>query len=207
MARAPFWGSDSGVEDGELYSSHPWDIVYLAGRPLPGLCEVKPTGVASLEVDKKKGKGISGARLTIVGYDPKTFDISCEIMTAEQWEVIQDIIEALWTVPKKKVRLAGEGLTVHHPSLQAVKIFTAVIVGITPAVKGSAEGSKVVTFHMQESVLPTKSAVKTVKKSEQVPLAPEREDQPPKNFAPVSPGNDRNYTSPFPRTPVPGGSS
>ena len=83
----PFWGlNDAGVSANEapLFFDG-WDTAWVGTRQLPGICKVVPGGIVSLEINRKKGKGFDGARLTAVGYDPKAFSISTEIETAEQW--------------------------------------------------------------------------------------------------------------------------
>lgn len=99
MASAPGWG---GEGDGETYSSNSWDIVWLGGIPLPGTCEVKPGSITTLAIDQGKAPGRNGARLTIKGYDPKDFIVSCEVRPGAQWDALQDAIQQLWIAPREK---------------------------------------------------------------------------------------------------------
>ena len=100
----PFWGlNDAGQSpnQGPLFATDPWDTFWLGTRQLPGECELQPGQIASIEINKKKGKGLDGARLTITGYDPLQFSVTCQIATPAQWAELQDIVDVYWTIPGK----------------------------------------------------------------------------------------------------------
>lgn len=99
MAGAPGWGGDG---DGPTYSTNAWDIVWLGGIPLPGTCDVQPGSITTLKIDQGTATGRNGARLTIKGYDPKDFYVTCEVRPGEQWDRLQDAIQQLWIAPREK---------------------------------------------------------------------------------------------------------
>jgi hypothetical protein len=154
---APLWGlNDQGFSsnEGPLFATDPWDTFWLGTRQLPGVCDVKPGSVARLQIDRKKPKGSDGARLTITGYDPREFQVTCEICTVDQWNELQDIVDVYWTIPGKTRNTAQVAISVYHPNLQWLKIYSAVLAGITPLVPGSIEGAKMTTLTFQENFAP-----------------------------------------------------
>ena len=163
----PVWGrNDQGESssDAPLFATDPWDTFWLGTRQLPGQCEISPGGVAAVEVNVKKGKGTAGARVTLAGYAPKQFQVTCEICTAAQWAELQDIIDVYWTIPNKTSNLSQIAVSVFHPNLAWIKIFSAVLVQVTPLVRGkSGEGFKMTTLTFQENATPQKN--KNVTKS------------------------------------------
>lgn len=208
MAGSPFWGGSAAEGETFLYNE-PWFLGWIAGRPLPGKTTVSPGTVASLDFEDKKAKGRHGSNITIYGYKPGTYDLSCEIWTADQHTAIQAVIDAVWTVPKKKAKISELGLTVHHPALAEVKIFSGVLIGVDPPKDGgSLEGAKVYRFRFREFVPPSKdNATKTAKASAVTVAEPLRKDQAPKNAAPPRPSTVRADLGPRgPKTPPGGGS-
>lgn len=171
----PFWGlNDEGQSSGEgpLFSTDPWDTFFLGARQLPGECELQGAQVARIEVNKKKGKGLDGARITLTGYDPREFQVVCQIATPEQWSELQDIVDIYWRIPGKASNLSQVTLTVGHPGLAFLKIYTAVLVGVTPPLPGKIDGTKAVTFSFLEAPQVTKK--KNVTKSAGPPAEDKR---------------------------------
>ena len=200
IAGIPFWGdgSEEDADPAAPYSSHPWDIAVLGGLRLPGICDYKPTGVAGIEIDKKKTKGSHGAKITILGYDPRTFDITCEVWTAAQWKVVQDVVRHLWKgATATAADEANASISVYYPGLRLVGIGTAIIAGVTPPVKGSFESSRIIAFHMHERVTSKGSVTKSPTGS--VTVVQPLRNSTPSNVAETSPGNDKNYTSLLPK--------
>lgn len=154
----PIWGlNDQGASSSTapLFATDQWDRFWMGTRLLPGECEVMPGGIAAVEVNVKKGKGTAGARVTLAGYAPKQFQVTCEICTAEQWAELQDIIDVYWTTPNKASNLTQIAVSVFHPNLAWIKIFSAVLVGVTPLVRGkSGEGFMSTTLTFQENATP-----------------------------------------------------
>jgi hypothetical protein len=150
----PFWGlNDEGASANEapLFSTDPWDTFFLGARQLPGECELQGVQVARIEVNKKKGKGLDGARITLAGYDPREFQVLCQIATPAQWAELEDVVDVYWRIPGKKSTLSQVTITVGHPGLAFLKIYTAVLIGITPPMPGKIDGTKVVTFSFLEA--------------------------------------------------------
>jgi hypothetical protein len=165
----PFWGLNkygTSENEGPLFADDPWSSFWLGTRQLPGECSISQSQVARLEVNKKKGKGIDGARITVSGYDPREFSVVCQIATPAQLAELEDIYDVYWVVPGKVRNLTQIAVSVYHPGLAMLKIYAAVLVGISIPVDGKIEGAKNVTFTFQESTLPT---VKNVTKSNSAP--------------------------------------
>lgn len=194
MGRVAFWGGASA--EGPTYlNEDPWSVGWIAGRQLPGITTITGSGIASLQIDNKKGKGRDGSAITIVGYDPKPFNMNVEIWTSDQNDALLDLIDAIWTRPTKKSKLAEVAVQVHHPALDYVHISTAVLIGVEPPKRGSVDGMMLVVFRMHESVLPAKkNSTKTVKGSaNDIPLAP---NLGPKNGTPEKPSSDKKQLGP-----------
>jgi hypothetical protein len=163
----PLWGLNdqgSSSSDAQLFSTDPWDTFYMGTRQLPGECELIPGGIAAIELNVKKGKGSNVTRITYAGYAAKKFSITCEICTAAQWAELQDIIDVYWTIPNKVSNLSQIAVSVFHPNLAWIKIFSAVLEDVTPLVRGkSGEGFMMTTLTFQEN--PPAAAKKNVTKS------------------------------------------
>jgi hypothetical protein len=152
-APVPFWGlNDDGKSSSSapLFAKDPWDTFKLGTRQFPGECTLEPSGIAAIEVLKKKGKGTDGARITLVGRDCKEFRVTCQIVTAEQWAELQDVKNTYWRIPNKTNRLADASLPVSHPGLDFLNIYSAVLVAVGPPVEGKIDGSMAVTFTFLE---------------------------------------------------------
>lgn len=97
MAGQPFWGGASA--EGPTFSEDPFDVVFIGGDPLPGVCEVK--GIAQLEIDKKKVKGTNGHTITVTGFQPGPFEVTVTVWTSEQDEFLQAWLDKFWIGPQK----------------------------------------------------------------------------------------------------------
>ena len=150
----PVWGlNDDGFSfnEGPLFATDPWDTFWLGVRQMPGECKLDQGTVAAVEVNKKKGKGLDGARITITGYDPQKFSLQVQIATSQQWSELQDIIDVYWTIPGKTRNIAQIAISVYHPGLAFLKIYSAVLIGISLPVDGKIEGAKTITFQFHEA--------------------------------------------------------
>jgi hypothetical protein len=146
----------------KTYSDHPWDIVTMAGLKLPGICEVA-NGLTEIGIDMKHPDGADGSTITVKGYKPGKFDISCTVWTAAQWTALQGVIATVWRKPKKKTKLQDAAFDIHHPALQLLGVTSCVVESISYPKPGSFEGSKVITFKCLQNVRAgKKSAKKTV---------------------------------------------
>ena len=162
MAKAPFWGlNDKGQTPNEepTFFQDPWDTFYINNDQLPGYCEVQNKDVAQVEVEKKKGKGSSGAKITILGYEPGSFDVVCRIVTPSQWSAFQDIRRKYWAGPAKAAKPPQATVGVSHPDLNSLNVTQAVIIGFPLAEKSDVEGAKNfrIRFHEESKKVPKKN--------------------------------------------------
>jgi hypothetical protein len=171
---APFVGlNDDGASSNEapLFFTDPHDTFFLGTRQLPGECKLQAQQVARIEVNKKKGKGLDGARITLAGYDPREFQVITQITTEDQWDELQDILDVYWRIPGKASTLSQVAISVSHPRLDPLKIHTAVLVGVTLS-DGALTPSIAATFTFQEAPYIVKK--KNVTKSSGPPARDER---------------------------------
>lgn len=190
----PFWG-DGQIEedlDGGV-SKNPWDVVTLGGIALQGVCEVKPTGVASIEVDVKKPKGKHGANITILGYLPKTFDVVQKIWTSGHWTSAQIARERLWK-GNKAVAKDEAAIAVSHPFLQFLGITTAVLVGLVGPVAAPERDFMIITWKLHEKVNVKAGSVVNSPQGSITVVAPLANNQAGAEI--VAPGSDSSVTGP-----------
>jgi len=119
---------------GRDYDGNPWNVFSFDDIRLPGVSDVK--GLPKCKVKSKKAPGSKGNRPTLLGYEPIEFDITCTIWTPSQWDLMQEMIDALWNQPLSNPRYIGRTKNidpaqfthaVDHPKLQAFNIRYAVI--------------------------------------------------------------------------------
>jgi hypothetical protein len=202
MAGIAFWGlNDKGTScaEGTLYAADVWDTFICADMVFPGICELRGLGVATIDMVVKKAKGHTGARVTFGGYDPKQFEVACEIATPDQWDVLQDICEQLWRWQRQRKAPKQQeiALDVRHPDLARLGIDQAVLIGMPPAEKGTFEGAKVFKFRFQEYLPPvqtnvTKSAQGSVSVVKELRF---RQGTEPSNSAPPPPSANKKNLS------------
>lgn len=189
----PIYAEDAVLGDGSAIGK-PHDTVKFAGIRLPGICEVK--GIAQLQVDNKKGKGLDGSTITITGYQPGPFEVSCKTWTDPQWDVLQAAIADLWTAPTKKSKLQSVAVDVVHPWLQLLKIKSCAIVGVSLPEPGPEVGTKIVRFKCIENVPSKKKKVKTAKGSSVGRVQQYASGEAPKNAAPTKPSANKKNLAP-----------
>lgn len=230
MAGAPFWGGASA--EGPTFAEDPWDIVFIGGDPLPGLCEVK--AMAALEVDKKKTKGSNGVTITIQGLQPQPFEVTVRVWTQDQWDFLQAWIDKFWNEPvnapppftKKKVKTGTDAngapqfrevrtptrkpqvkLEISHPSLSAIGITTCVLLGVPTLDDGSEVGVKICRIRFFDGRLSDKkNATKTAKGAIAVTVHEDVRNT-SKASTPAKPSTDRTNLGPKGPKPTPGGGS
>ncbi len=166
MAGSAFW--ESGIEKettltsgtgatlrtiNQTFSDHPWDVAFISGLRLPGICEVLD-GLTQIGIDNKNPDGKDGSTLTLKGYRPGPFEISCVTWTRAQDDELQEIEDFVWRRPQKKAKVASVAMEVYHPALERRGIATGALIGITFPRPGPFEGSKVVHFKFIENVPP-----------------------------------------------------
>jgi hypothetical protein len=193
-----FWGNGSEEDLDGVIAKHPWDVAYLANMALPGICEVKMVSVARVEIDKKKPKGVNYARVTILGYDPGTFDVSCKIWTRDHWTKLQQIVRTIWKGPTAE-RGDQASIAVRHPILRLAKVYSAIVVGFTPGVPGPEAGTMVFTFHLHENPRAQNKNVTASPAGSTTVVDPLSLSGGSSNGPAPMPSADKNFMSPVPK--------
>lgn len=152
---------------GPTFADNPWDLVYISGEPVPGICKVH--GLPTLAFDKKKSGGTSGAVITINGYIPGPIEIEVILWTKEQWSFFQIIAAKIWTKPAKKTSAAKLAVSIAHPGLDLWGINAVVVLGVGVPERGP---------------IPQSISIK-IKCVEFVPLSGDKRSQTVKHIAPV----------------------
>jgi hypothetical protein len=177
MGGLPFWGNAAHV--GSNFAEDPWDVVFIGGDPLPGICEVK--GIAQLEVDKKKAKGTNGSTITVSGYQPGPFEVSVTVWTSDQWDFLQAWIDKFWieqqAVRPSKTTVPPVAFDIDHPGCALLGIRTCVIEGISMPEAGSSEGTKVVRIKLYDGRVNEKKTVTKTAKGSRVNVEQVRSQQ------------------------------
>lgn len=170
-ATIDFWDPQTQVDNqgnpmlngtGPTFMSNPWDIVFLGGNPIPGLCKVH--GTPTLAFDKKKHGGSDGAIITVNGYIPGPIDIEITIWTQAQWDFLVALAPTLWTKPAKKIQAAKVAIDVGHPAFQLWGISQVVIIGVSVPENGPVAQSKLIKIKCVEYVPIAGNKSKTVTK-------------------------------------------
>lgn len=201
----PFWGLP-GAEGPTYFDDDPWALAWIAGIKVPGKSTVSSSAVARLDFQDNKAKGKHGSDILIQGYKPGPFEVNVEIWTPDQHAAMLDLIDIVWTTPKKKAKLSGIALDIYHPALAYVKVYRAALVGVDPPKDGSADGVKVIRFSFRESVLPGKNATKKVTNTPSV-VQPLADRSAPKSGVPPKPSRDRKDLGPSGPKRAPAGGS
>jgi hypothetical protein len=207
LLKAPSPSSLRGIS-GEVYSSNEWDVVFFDGVPLPGLCDVK--GIAELKVDNKKAQGADGSTITITGYNPGPFEVTCKVWTPEQFETLQEAIDRVWNIPRRPLphdtraalaKRLKKPITIGHPKVTQLEIDYCIVRGISFLEEDSVYGVKVLRFKCQEWRLGGKNVTATPKKAPSR-VAEYASGHEPKSAAPPRPSaNAKNLAPGGPPTP------
>lgn len=204
----PFWGGASA--EGENFSLDPWDVVFIGGDPLPGICEVK--GIAQLEVDKKKAKGSHGSTITVTGYLPSPFEVTVTVWTEDQKDFLEAWITKFWINPQKEPpKPKGQpqvSLALDHPACAMLGIDTCIVLGISMLEDGSFEGSKVIRIKLMDGrVTEKKNVTKTAEGSRNnVPIDKALQEK-QKSAVPPKPSAERADLGPKGPRPKPASGS
>lgn len=210
MAGAPFWNSgvkretrlpggsngQPGITINAKYSDHPWDTAWIAGKQLPGLCEVLD-GLTQIGIDNKSPDGKDGSTLTVKGYRPGPFEISCTTWTEEQDGRLQEIEDEVWRKPNKGAKVDSVAVSVSHPALDRRGISSGALIGITFPKAGPFDGARTVHFKFIENVPPGKE--KRVKSNDTLPGVVDhlqQDSDQPQNGRPLPPSKDRKALGP-----------
>lgn len=159
-----YWDDNGGgtvlYGEGPTFAQNPWDVVFLNGDPLPGLCKVKAT--PTVKFDTKKPGGVDGLTITGQGYLPGPVDIEVVLWTQEQWEFFQAIADKIWIKPRRGQSL--KAIDISHPGTDLWKIKSVVVQGVSVPEDGPIPQSKVIRIKAVEFIPPnTKTKTKTVK--------------------------------------------
>ena len=215
MANVEFW--DSGVKGpttlangagdtlrtiNETFASHPWDIAFIGGDPVPGLCEVLD-GLTEIGIDNKNPDGKDGSSLTVKGYRPGPFIIACTVWTEEQWGHLQALIDKFWRRPTKRTKVDKVAVSVAHPALDLYGINSGALIGCTFPKDGRFEGSKVIQFKFEENVPPKGPRVTKTASDPKVVKKLRQDASEPKNGAPLPPSSNRKNLGPGGPRPAP----
>jgi hypothetical protein len=87
------------------------------------------SGECSRQVDHKKTKDKDGARIKDLGVLPSRFAARGKIMTPEDWETMQDVLQEI--NPKKKGGLKTP-LHIFHPAIAVLGVFTVYVERVRP---------------------------------------------------------------------------
>lgn len=138
--KQPFWDIDSlGYEElVPLDQLNPWNQVFVAGRQLPGYCEVKGDGL-ELNVDIQKAKGTQGTTVRFHGDKESKFTIDLMMYNQDHWDQFQDMLPLLITKGNKKDPTPQ---AIVHPGLNAYGIDRAVFLKV-PIPEKSDIGRKI----------------------------------------------------------------
>lgn len=174
-----FWDTPAGYEETLPRSQwSPWDIVWLGGRELPGIAQVKKLKVKR-KIDKKNGPGRDAATLTHQGYDGAEFDIVLTIWTPDQlteWDGCRPLIQPV------KGKAPSQPLPIEHPLCAEYGVGTVYVEEITDD-EGKVRGSREITIAVTEWLpKPKNTGTQTPKK---IALPPTTYDQ--KNAAVPTP--------------------
>lgn len=159
-------GKDILFGEGPTFSDNPWDIVFLNGEPMPGLCSVKAE--PTIHFDKKKPGGVDGLTITGQGYIPGPVQIQVMLWTADQWEFFQAIAAKIWTKPQRGG--VQRAIDIKHPGTDLWRINAIVIEGVSVPEDGPVPQSKIIRIKAVQFLAPSKTKTATVKASGKVPV-------------------------------------
>ena len=185
------------------FSTHPWDTVYLGdGLQLPGICKIMD-GATEIGIDNKKPEGKDGATITVKGYRPGPFEISCTVWTSAQWDELTKVLDSIWRRPEKKVKgrtsVADVAIPIFHPALALYGIHSCAVTGVTFPSDGTFDGAKTIKIKCLENVPPgTKPQTRTAALPSVVKPYQSGISDPaaPVNAGPVKPSANRSNLGP-----------
>lgn len=124
-----------------------WDVIYMAGKRVPGLAEVKMKRAS--RVDKRGSNGSSGMAMTSLGYSPAEITIKIRLWTTQQLADLQSItIPSIQPHPGKS--RVPKTIEVQYPSLSMWGVKSLYVVGIAGPEKTSTPQLWEVTFTCDE---------------------------------------------------------
>lgn len=136
----PFWGEMPATLDPSNTQFNPWDVVFLGGQQLPGLCQV--TGKRGKRYDLKKAKGSDFARITKQGYEPAEIRIVERIWTRQHLHALELIMPMLEAPTPRASDGSEQAIEIRHPALDLRGINAVVIQRIDFLRDSSIKGMK-----------------------------------------------------------------
>jgi hypothetical protein len=162
-----------------------WDLLLLGTQALPGVWDIED-GNGKRIIDVKKAPGLDGARVKDKGYEPGALVLVGQLCTAEEWELLQTVIEPM--LPSK----IGKGhspVAISHPKAIFAKISQIYITEVEfPRLDN---GIMTVTIHATEWTSEPKASqgkTKVVKRKEGTTGIEELRDRQPPTFIAKYPG-------------------
>ncbi len=137
-----------------LWRLSPWDTVFVAGQPLPGVARVGGKGVEH-QVDVKKSPGRDGATFTDLGRDLSRFTITLVLQSQVDWDGFESMRSSLQPLSKTG-RL--QALSVAHPAINALGVTSLYFTRIGVPHPGSVIGTFEVELETIEFRPPKKTA-------------------------------------------------
>lgn len=134
----PFWDDPPLGLDPSNVRFSPWDVVYLGGQALPGLCLL--SGKRGKRFDLKASKGSDFARITKQGYEPAEIKITERIWTRQHLHALELIMPMLEAPTKQADDGTLLAMEIRHPALDLRNISSVVIKEIGLLRPGSVKG-------------------------------------------------------------------
>lgn len=148
-----FWDDPPDQLDPSNNTLNPFDVVFIGGVQLPGICRIRSK--KHKEYDVKKSKGTQGATLTYVGYNPSEVIVENRIWTSGQLNQLYQMIPMLTPKITQQTPLSDVGnlaLDIYHPVLFMYGIFSVVIIGLDPLEPTETKGVWQQRIHFLEYI-------------------------------------------------------
>lgn len=105
---------DVSVQD-RLPSRWDWEVIYMAGRRVPGLCEVEFK--REHRIDKRAANGVDYQSITSLGYNGADVQIKIRMWTPQQWIDFQAITVPSIQPRPGKPNARPKAVKTEHPAL------------------------------------------------------------------------------------------
>ena len=174
MASIPHWGHEAAE----------WDRLTIGGYVMPGVWDVETA--CKRNIDKKKAKGVDGARITDQGYELPELELVGRLTSRVQWELLQTMIAGLHPRQKGGKR---EKYVIDHPKTRLLGINAIYITEVrSPRLE---RGIMTIVLRAIEYVPPGQQ--KAVKKNDAPPVNPRDTEQQLLMSVPEGPDAQSNY--------------
>lgn len=155
----PFWISGVSVGNGidcllpdiaqGLPDSMIWQVVFMAGKRVPGLAQVKFK--RGHRVDKRTASGMAGQSMVALGYNPSEINIKITLWTPQQWIDFQTVTVPSVQPHPGKANALPKSVEVRHPSLGVWGAKQFFVLNVEGPVKGSVNGTMEITFDCSDT--------------------------------------------------------